>query len=83
MPVFQRSFFETNHSELPSDPAIRANVWADRFREIITSMDVDFLAGDATLFGRHNMLIEWNGRRRRDAELVVQGNAGQAAHSPE
>ena len=56
LPVFQRSFFETQHHELPADPAIRANVWADRFREIITSMDVDFIAGDARLFGRHNML---------------------------
>src|SRR5664279_3243919 len=56
MPVFQRLFFETQQSELPADPAIRANIWADRFREIITSMDVDFLAGDATLFGRHNLL---------------------------
>jgi len=56
LPVFQRSFFETKHQELPADPAIRANIWADRFREIITSMDVDFLAGDATLFGRHNVL---------------------------
>jgi AraC-like DNA-binding protein len=56
LPVFQRSFFETKHQELPGDPAIRANIWADRFREIITSMDVDFVAGDATLFGRHNVL---------------------------
>jgi hypothetical protein len=56
MPVFQRLFFETQQSELPADPAIRAHIWADRFREIITSMDVDFLAGDATLFGRHNLL---------------------------
>ena len=56
LPVFQRSFFETRHQELPADPAIRANIWADRFREIITSMDVDFVAGDATLFGRHNVL---------------------------
>ena len=48
--------FETKHQDLPADPAIRANVWADRFREIITSMDVDFVAGDATLFGRHNVL---------------------------
>lgn len=56
MPVFQRLFFETKHPELPADPGIRANIWANRFREIITSMDVDFLAGDATLFGRHNLL---------------------------
>ena len=56
LPVFQRSFFETKHQDLPADPAIRANVWADRFREIITSMDVDFVAGDATPFGRHNVL---------------------------
>ena len=58
MPVFQRLFFETQQSELPADPAIRAHIWADRFREIITSMDVDFLAGDATLFGRHNLLSD-------------------------
>jgi AraC-like DNA-binding protein len=58
MPVFQRLFFETQQVELPVDPAIRANIWADRFREIITSMDVDFLAGDATLFGRHNLLSD-------------------------
>lgn len=56
LPAFQRSFFETKHQELPADPAIRANIWADRFREIITTMDVDFVAGDATLFGRHNVL---------------------------
>ena len=55
LPIFQRSFFETKHSELPDDPGIRANIWADRFRQIITHMDVDFLAGDATLFGRHNV----------------------------
>ncbi|THD57360.1 MAG: AraC family transcriptional regulator [Bradyrhizobium sp.] len=58
MPVFQRLFFETQPSEQPIDPAIRANIWADRFRELITSMDVDFLAGDATLFGRHNLLSD-------------------------
>jgi AraC-like DNA-binding protein len=58
MPVFQRLFFETQQSEQPTDPSIRANIWADRFREIITSMDVDFLAGDATLFGRHNLLSD-------------------------
>ncbi len=58
MPVFQRLFFETQQSEQPIDPAIRANIWADRFRQIITSMDVDFLAGDATLFGRHNLLSD-------------------------
>ena len=58
MPVFQRLFFETQPSEQPVDPAIRANIWADRFRELITSMDVDFLAGDATLFGRHNLLSD-------------------------
>lgn len=58
LPVFQRSFFETKHSELPDDPAIRANIWADRFRQIITHMDVDFCAGDATLFGRHNVLTD-------------------------
>jgi hypothetical protein len=58
MPVFQRLFFETQQSEQPIDPAIRANIWADRFRELITSMDVDFLAGDATLFGRHNLLSD-------------------------
>jgi len=56
LPVFQRSFFDTKHSEQPVDPGIRANIWADRFRQIITSMDVDFCAGDATLFGRHNVL---------------------------
>lgn len=56
LPVFQRSFFETRHQELPADPAIRASIWADRFREIITSMDVDFVAGDPTPFGRHNVL---------------------------
>jgi AraC-like DNA-binding protein len=58
MPVFQRLFFETQQSELPADPVVRAKIWADRFREIITSMDVDFLAGDATLFGRHNLLSD-------------------------
>jgi AraC-like DNA-binding protein len=58
MPVFQRSFFETKHSEHPVDPAIRADIWAHRFREIITDIDVDFFAGDATLFGRHNLLSD-------------------------
>ena len=58
MPVFQRLFFETQQSELPVDPAIRAHIWADRFRELITSMDVDFLAADTTLFGRHNLLSD-------------------------
>ena len=58
MPVFQRSFFETSHQELPADPAIRSNIWADQFREIITHMDVDFVAGDAALFGRHNVLTD-------------------------
>jgi AraC-like DNA-binding protein len=56
MPVFQRSFFETNALEPAVDPAIRAHIWADRFREIISDMDVDFFAGDATQFGRHNLL---------------------------
>jgi len=58
MPVFQRLSFETQQLALPADPAIRANIWAERFRELITSMDVDFLAGDATLFGRHNLLSD-------------------------
>ena len=58
MGAFQRSFFETKHSDLPTDPALRANIWADRFREIITEMDVDFYTGDATLFGRHNVLSD-------------------------
>ena len=58
MPVFQRSFFETEHSEQPTDPTIRATVWANRFREIISEMDVDFCAGDATPFGRHNLLSD-------------------------
>jgi AraC-like DNA-binding protein len=58
MAPFQRLFFETRQLELPADPAIRANIWADRFRQLITSMDVDFLAGDATLFGRHNLLSD-------------------------
>lgn len=58
MATYQRLFFETKQSELPADPAIRANIWADRFRQLITSMDVDFLAGDATLFGRHNLLSD-------------------------
>jgi AraC-like DNA-binding protein len=58
MATFQRLFFETRQSELPADPAIRANIWADRFRQLITSMDVDFLADDATLFGRHNLLTD-------------------------
>jgi hypothetical protein len=39
MSVFQRSFFETKHVGHPIDPAIRANIWADRFRAIITNMD--------------------------------------------
>ena len=58
MAIFQRLFFETQQSELPADPVIRANIWADKFRQLITSMDVDFLAGDATLFGRHNLLSD-------------------------
>jgi AraC-like DNA-binding protein len=58
MATFQRLFFETRQSELPPDPAIRASIWADRFRQLITSMDVDFLEGDATLFGRHNLLSD-------------------------
>lgn len=58
MSSFQRLFFETQQLELPADPTIRANIWADRFRQLITSMDVDFLAGDATLFGRHNLLSD-------------------------
>lgn len=56
MTAFQRLFFETKHIEDPVDPALRARLWAQRFREIITEMDVDFLAGDATLLGRHNLL---------------------------
>jgi AraC-like DNA-binding protein len=56
MAVFQRLFFETGHAELPTGPVQRANIWADRFREIITEMDVDFFEGDATLHGRHNLL---------------------------
>jgi AraC-like DNA-binding protein len=58
MAPFQRLFFETQQSELPVDPAMRATIWADRFRQLITSMDVDFLADDATLFGRHNLLSD-------------------------
>jgi hypothetical protein len=81
MPVFQRLFFETQQSEQPIDPAIRANIWADRFRELITSMDVDFLAGDATLFGRHNLLSDGTIVVGRDGEFIVQGNTGQTAHS--
>ena len=56
MTVFQRSFFETKLPEQPADSAIGAKIWAHRFRELITNMDVDFFAGDATLFGRHNLL---------------------------
>jgi AraC-like DNA-binding protein len=56
MSVFQRSFFETQQAERPVDPALRAQLWADRFREIISDMDVDFFAGDTTLFGQHNLL---------------------------
>jgi AraC-like DNA-binding protein len=58
MPGFQRLFFETKDLEQPIDPAMRANIWADRFRELITSMDVDFLAGDANVFGRHNLISD-------------------------
>ena len=46
MTVFQRSFFETKLLENPADPAIGAKIWAHR--ELITNMDVDFFAGDAT-----------------------------------
>ncbi len=58
MPAFQKLCFETKDLELPADPAMRAHIWADRFRELITSMDVDFLAGDANVFGRHNLLSD-------------------------
>jgi AraC-like DNA-binding protein len=58
MPGFQRVFFETQQLPQPTDPTSRANFWADRFRQIITSMDVDFLAGDAKVFGRHNLLSD-------------------------
>jgi AraC-like DNA-binding protein len=58
MSVFQRSFFETQQTERAIAPEIRAHAWADRFREIISDMDVDFYAGDVTLFGRHNLLSD-------------------------
>jgi len=54
--AFQRLLFETSHGEDPVDPVVRAKIWAHRFREIITEMDVDFLAGDTALLGRHNLL---------------------------